>query len=144
MRRKIVTAAGAWRRGFSIVLLLFPAAILSAQELQPRAYLPSPVGLGFLGLSYSGNAGGLLFDPSLPIENGHVDASIPSLALGGTLDVFGRTAQVLGVLPYAVADLSGRRRAIGPAWRTQRFAFPLTSMARPRCTAANSPNTGPS
>ena len=83
--------------------------------IQPRAYLPSPVGLGFLGLSYSGNAGGLLFDPSLPIENGHVDANLPALAVGGTLDIFGRTGQVLGVLPYVVADLSGNFRGVQAA-----------------------------
>ncbi|HEX4772581.1 MAG TPA: transporter [Bryobacteraceae bacterium] len=107
MTRKFLPAAVALRGGFSIVLLFFLPAIVRAQELQPRAYLPSPVGLGFLGISYSGNSGGLLFDPSLPIQNGHVDAHIPALALGGTFDVFGRTGQVLGVLPYVVADLSG-------------------------------------
>ena len=132
MRRKILAAGGALRGGFSIVLLLSMAAILEAQELQPRAYLPSPVGLGFLGISYSGNTGGLLFDPSLPVENGHVDASVPTLALGGTFAAFGRTGQVLGVLPYVVADLSGSlggvqaaRHRSGLADSTIRFSVNL-------------------
>jgi hypothetical protein len=80
-------------------------AHLNAQDLQPRAYLPSPVGLSFFGVSYSNISGGLLFDPTLPVENGHVSASIPQLALGQSLNVFGRTSQVLAVIPYAVADV---------------------------------------
>jgi hypothetical protein len=62
----------------------------------------------FLSISYSSNSGGLLFDPSLPVENGNVNASIPSVAFGETLGVFGRPSQVLAVLPYVSADLSGK------------------------------------
>jgi hypothetical protein len=76
--------------------------------MQPRAYIPTPVGLNFFGIAYSNNAGGLLFDPSLPVEDGHVNADIVTLSFGQTLGVLGRTAQVLAVLPYAVADLNGR------------------------------------
>jgi Putative MetA-pathway of phenol degradation len=88
-----------------VAFLLAPR--LPAQELQPRAYLPAPVGLNFFSISYSNNSGGLLFDPSLPIEDGHVSASASELALGKSVDAFGRAAQVLAVLPYVVADVSG-------------------------------------
>jgi hypothetical protein len=71
--------------------------------------------LNFFGVSYSGNSGGLLFDPSLPIENGHVNASIATVSLGGALDVFGRSGQALAVLPYVVADVSGSVAGIGAA-----------------------------
>jgi hypothetical protein len=117
-----------------ISLFLFSlAAVCSGQELQPRAYLPSPVGLGFLGISYSGNAGGLLFDPSLPIENGHVQARIPAISLGGTIDAFGRTGQILTVFPYVFANLSGNlnggpsqsRYRSGLADATLRFSINL-------------------
>ena len=103
---------------------------LCAQELQPRAYLPAPVGMNFLSISYSSNSGGLLFDPSLPVENGNLNASIPSVAFGETLGVFGRTSQVLAVLPYVSADLSGKvtdgiqsRHSSGLADSTFRFAM---------------------
>jgi len=101
------------RTGFIPRTILAIAAILaglppvSAQEMQPRAYLPSPVGVGFAGISYSYNAGGLLFDPSLPITDGHVSASLPTLSVGGTFATFGRTSQFLTVMPYAIANLSG-------------------------------------
>ncbi len=76
--------------------------------MQPRAYIPSPSGLNFFGASYSGNSGGLLFDPSLPVEDGHVNANIATFSFGQTIGVAGRTVQVLAVVPYVVANLDGR------------------------------------
>lgn len=106
------------------------AAALPAQELQPRAYLPAPVGLTYLSIGVSANSGGLLFDPTLPIQDSHVTAYVPSLGLGGSLGVFGRSAQVLGVFPYVVANLSGNVAGIqqaryrsGLADSTLRFAI---------------------
>ncbi|HYI93854.1 MAG TPA: transporter [Bryobacteraceae bacterium] len=84
------------------------AGPLTAQELQPRAYIPTPVGVNFFGFSATNNRGGLLFDPSLPVEDGRVNANIGTFAFGQTLGVAGRTAQVLAVLPYVIADLDGR------------------------------------
>ena len=104
---QIVLARDALRYRLPAIPQLVIAARLFAQELQPRAYVPAPVGLGFFSISYSHNAGGLLFDPSLPVENAHVNAGVPQLALGKSLNAFGRTGQVLAVLPYVVADLSG-------------------------------------
>jgi Putative MetA-pathway of phenol degradation len=116
-------------KAWAPLALLAPIALF-AQELQPRAYLPAPVGMNFLSISYSSNSGGLLFDPSLPVENGHVNAGIPSVAFGETLDLFGRTSQVLAVLPYVVADLSATaagltqsRHRSGLADSTFRFAM---------------------
>ncbi len=98
--------------------------------MQPRAYAPAPVGLTFLSVSYSNNSGGLLFDPSLPIENSHVSAGAWSLAIGETFGVFGRSAQALAVLPYVAANLSGEfantyqtRRRSGLADSTLRYAM---------------------
>jgi hypothetical protein len=88
-------------------LLSILATALEGQELQPRAYVPTPQGLNFFGVSYSYSAGGLLFDPSLPITDSNVDANIVTFAFGQTLGVLGRTAQVLAILPYAQANLDG-------------------------------------
>jgi len=84
------------------------AAGLTAQELQPRAYLPAPVGLNYFGISYSNNRGGLLFDPSLPVEDASVNANIATVAFGQTLGVLGRTTQILALFPYVRANLEGR------------------------------------
>src|SRR5689334_9206166 len=90
-----------------VVGLLF-SIVSPAQELQPRAYFPAPVGVNFLGMSYSHNSGGLLFDPSLPVEDAQVTAHIAALSFGGSLGVFGRSGQALAVLPYVIADISGK------------------------------------
>jgi hypothetical protein len=90
------------------LLLLSFATGLMAQELQPRAYLPAPIGVNFFGVSYANNVGGLLFDPSLPVEDAKVNANIATLAFGQTFSLFGRTAQSLAILPYVRANLDGR------------------------------------
>jgi hypothetical protein len=91
-----------------VLLLSFFAVGLTGQELQPRAYLPAPVGVNYFGISYANNTGGLLFDPSLPVEDAQVNADIVTFAFGQTIGVLGRTAQVLAILPYVRANLEGR------------------------------------
>lgn len=62
----------------------------------------------FAGISYSYNAGGLLFDPSLPVEDARISAHIPSVSAGASFGVLGRSSQALVVLPYVVADITGK------------------------------------
>jgi hypothetical protein len=82
-------------------------ATLNAQEMQPRAYFPAPIGINFFGTSYNHHAGGLLFDPSLPVEDSHVVANVGTFFFGQSLGVLGRSAQVLAIVPYVQADLTG-------------------------------------
>ena len=42
---------------------------LHAQDLEPRAYSNSPVGLNFVIAGYGYGSGTVLTDPSLPLEN---------------------------------------------------------------------------
>ena len=108
------------------------AGRLVGQELQPRAYLPAPVGLSFFSVSYSNNSGGLLFDPSLPITGSQVNANSGQLAFGQWLGFLGRSSQAFVVLPYLLADLSGTfagsqqsRHRSGLADSTYRFSTNL-------------------
>jgi hypothetical protein len=80
----------------------------AAQDLEPRAYAASPTGLNFLVVGAGRSSGGVVVDPSLPIED--VQASVNTLTVGAgrTIDVFGRTALIVAVLPYAWANASGR------------------------------------
>lgn len=84
---------------------LMPTA--AAQELDPRAYTPAPIGVNFLVVAGSRSNGGVLVDASAPIED--VEATVDSLGLGvgRTIDLFGRTALILALLPYAWGDISG-------------------------------------
>ncbi len=78
-----------------------------AQEMEPRAYSPSPVGMTFLGLSWQRSSGGVTTDPTLPITN--VDAEIDSAIVGvvRTFGLGGRSASVGLLLPYTRAEVNG-------------------------------------
>ena len=80
----------------------------SAQDLEPRAYAASPVGVRFVGIAAGRSTGDVVVDPSLPIED--VKASVGSIAAaaGTTFDLFGRTALLVAAFPYARASVSGR------------------------------------
>lgn len=112
--------------------LLFCSKPGGAQEMQPRAYVPAPVGLNFFGISYSNNMGGLLFDPSLPLKDVQASSHVSTLAFGQTVAALGRSAQLLVVLPYVVANLDGSFLGLqrheyrsGLADTTLRFAINL-------------------
>jgi hypothetical protein len=96
-------------RRIVIVVMVFaamPVATLS-QEMEPRAYSPSPVGMNFVGVSWQNSSGGVTTDPTLPITN--VDADIDNAIVGysRTFALAGRTASIGAVLPYSWADVSG-------------------------------------
>ena len=72
-----------------------------AQELEPRSYANAPVGLNFLIAGYGYAAGGVTFDPSVPLTNAHVQTHGAVLAYVRALDFWGKSGKVDIVLPYA-------------------------------------------
>jgi hypothetical protein len=84
-----------------------PVAPVHAQELEPRAYLPAPVGLNLLVAADSVSTGDLSFDPSVPITNGHANLNAAVAGYYRTLDFFGRSANAGIVVPYVRGDLNG-------------------------------------
>lgn len=91
----------------AVLSLLLCVGTVDAQQLEPRAYSPSPVGVNFLGLGTVYSSGGVVTDPSLPIQN--VDAQVSSLApfYGRTFGLFGRLANATFAVPYAWATVEG-------------------------------------
>lgn len=83
------------------------SGIAGAQELEPRAYSPAPVGMNVIALAYGNSRGGLSFDPAVPITD--VTARIQSYSLGyvRTFGFVGRSANVGIVLPHVTGNLSG-------------------------------------
>ena len=102
-RCAIVIAAG-----FIVLAALFVGAgPASAQQLEPRAYSPSPVGVNFLGVGYLYSSGGVVLDPSLPIQNVHAKVSTAFPYYGRTFGLFGREASVTLTTPYAWGTVHG-------------------------------------
>lgn len=89
----------------ALPLILTPA--LLAQQLEPRSYSPSPVGIniGIAGYGYS--AGDLNFDPSLPVDNGSARINAFFTGYFRSLNVAGRSANVTVAVPYALGHIQG-------------------------------------
>ena len=84
----------------ALLLILVPVIAL-AQSLDPRAYANAPVGLNFIIVGYTYSSGGVGFDPSVPLENGHSRVNAVPLAYVRSLDVFGNAGSIGLVLPFA-------------------------------------------
>jgi hypothetical protein len=95
------------RRGVGGLCLLLLAAPLLAQDLDPRAYASVPVNGTFLSTGLSVSHGGVVTDPTLPVTDIHATVETPSLGVGRSFSLFGRTAQAFGALPYSWAQVSG-------------------------------------
>jgi hypothetical protein len=106
MNRRSRISRIAWA-GAAALLIAGASRDASAQELEPRAYSPSPLGVNFLGLSYLRSTGGVAVDPSLPLDNIDAEVNTASLVYARTFGLFGRSASIGFVLPYSRADVSG-------------------------------------
>ena len=89
-----------------------------AQDLEPRAYANTPVGLNFLLGGYVYTKGAVGTDPSVPIEDAKVELHSAVLAYVRTLDLWGRSGKIDLIIPYTSADGTaevfgeGRRRKV--------------------------------
>jgi Putative MetA-pathway of phenol degradation len=89
-----------------VTILLTSTA--GTQELEPRAYSASPVGINFFVVGVARSHGDVLTDPSIALKD--VSATIDTLLFGygHTFALAGRQALVVGLLPIASAEASGR------------------------------------
>src|SRR3954471_2835183 len=106
MNRRMMISRIAWA-GTATLLIAGASFDAPGQELEPRAYSPSPSGMNFLGLTYLRSTGGVGVDPSLPLDNASAEINIASLGYARTFGLLGRSASVGLVLPYSRADVSG-------------------------------------
>lgn len=124
-RCAIVTAAG-----FVVFAALFvEAGPASAQQLEPRAYSPSPVGMNFLGVAYLLSSGGVVFDPSLPITNVHARVDTVAPYYGRTFGLFGREANLTLTAPYAWGTVHGDVQDVSHSVNRSGMADPLLRFA---------------
>jgi hypothetical protein len=88
--------------------LLLIAAPLRAQDLEPRAYTASPIGLHFLVAGLGRSSGGVVVDPSLPVDDVEAKVGSAFVGAGTTFALFGRSALLLAAFPWARANATGR------------------------------------
>jgi hypothetical protein len=96
------------RRGLPAWLLagLFPV-IAAAQELEPRAYSPSPTGTTFVVVAATHSWGSVFTDPAAPLTDVDADVGVLGLGVGHSFALLKRSVLVLGLVPIAWGEASG-------------------------------------
>ena len=106
-----VTKQGCVRRFVGTVLLLVASAP-HAQELEPRLYANAPVGLNFAIAGYAYTTGGVVADPSVPLDNADIDVHSAVVAYAHSFAAWGRSAKFDAIGTYTTlsgrADVAGR------------------------------------
>lgn len=80
-------------------------SLLRAGEVEPRAYVNTPIGVNFMLLGYAYSEGGLSTEGGSPITDAELDTHTVILAYAHSLEVMGKSAKVDVIVPYS--DLSG-------------------------------------
>ena len=83
-----------------------------AQDIEPRAYSNTPIGVNFLIAGYAYTSGGVAFGPSLPITNPDLKTSSAVFAYARSLDLWGMSGKFDATVPYTflsgTADYRGQ------------------------------------
>jgi hypothetical protein len=82
-----------------------------AQDVEPRALLPAPVGTNAVGAAFSGSFGDVLLDKTLPVED--LDGTIIGLAPSYTryFNTFGVTTRLTATVPLVTGSWDGAVQA---------------------------------
>ncbi len=78
-----------------------------AQELEPRAYVATPIGTTFLVLSDTQASGSAVFDATSPFSNVHASFYEAAVSVGQVFSLAGRQSSLLVAVPYARGDVTG-------------------------------------
>lgn len=76
-------------------------AFAQAQDLEPRAYANTPVGMNFLVLGYSYMQGGVATDPTIPLKDAKLQIHAATLGYARSLDIWGLSGKFDMILPAA-------------------------------------------
>ncbi len=96
-----------WHRNLICTCICLVASAAFAQELEPRAYVITPVKSNAVVFTYAHSSGEASFDPTLPLKD--VNATINTLVASyyRSFDLFGRSANFVVSQPYTFADING-------------------------------------
>jgi hypothetical protein len=86
---------------------LLCSAGIEAQELEPRAYSPSPIGVNFMLFGAARSTGEVLTDPSVPVQDIEAKLNVGLAGYGHTFGILGHQASAVLVTPYIWGDVSG-------------------------------------
>jgi hypothetical protein len=93
--------------GFIVAFALCLLPVVSAQDLAPRAYLITPLHSNAVTLIWSFYDGSINFNGALPVSDAKGTYNVPVISLYHSFSVFGRSANVVAALPYAIGNFNG-------------------------------------
>ena len=111
-----------------------------AQELEPRAYTNAPIGLNFLLAGFTDSEGGVLFDPSVALDNAHIRVDGPVIGYARSLRIGDMSSKVdvaishvclSGSADFQGQPVSGRRCGASDSrvrWSVNFFGAPALSL----------------
>jgi hypothetical protein len=91
-------------------IFLFFTITVSAQDLDPRAYARVPVDITLLVAGFNYTYGGVVLDPTSPIQDLEAKVETPLIGIGRTFSFFDLTSQAFVALPFSWAQASGKLR----------------------------------
>ena len=94
-----------------LFMAVVAASFAGAGEIEPRAYVNTPVGVNFLLGGYAYSDGGLALSGTSPLKDAELTMHTGLLAYARSLDVMGKSAKFDIVLGYS--DLSGAATVAG-------------------------------
>jgi hypothetical protein len=80
---------------------------LKAQDLSPRTYVITPLHSNAVTLTWSFYDGSIDFNGTIPVNGATGTYSVPILSYYHSFSFFGRSANVVASLPYAVGNFQG-------------------------------------
>lgn len=95
----------------ALISLVGAAGRAGAGEIEPRAYVNTPVGINFLLAGYTYSDGGLATVASSPVQDAQLTMHSGIVAYARSLDVWGKSGKFDVILPYS--DLSGTAMVAG-------------------------------
>jgi len=126
----------------ALTALLFVIVRADAGEIEPRAYVNTPVGVNFLLMGYTYTDGGLATTASSPIKDAELTMHTGILAYARSLDVCGKSGKFDVILPYselsgsALVNGHGRERHIS-GLNDPRFRFTVNFYGAPALSLAD-------
>ena len=95
------------RRLFFSCVVALVGVPLAAQDLAPRAYVITPVGLNAVTLTWAYFNGGVDFNGAVPVTGATGSFSVPNFTLYHSFSFFGRSSNIAASLPYGVGTFQG-------------------------------------
>lgn len=84
-----------------LIAFAFAPMLARAQSLEPRLYLPLPVGTHAVGLTYTYSDGNVIVEGALPVKDFTTTMGATTLAFSHSFGLYGRTAQFQAIAPVA-------------------------------------------